>query len=299
MNAELFHVFDDHAAGIYCLDLGQNGEILTGSADKHVAGWIPEQKQPSGLVVQLQQAVYAVCDLPEHGFLLVGNAHGGFHVIDRKSGTEIRLLNVHRKGVFGFLVLPDNRLLVTGGDGSVSLWSLPDFELLRQIPLSGVKLRLAALWENVIAIPDSAGPIHLLHAADCSPAGTLAGHPRGAACVLHHPGKNVLISGGRDAHLRVWGTRGEALLTVPAHNFSVYGIACNPSGTLLATASFDKTVKVWDAASMEVLLRLERPGFPAHRASVNAIAWLNDRRLVSVGDDRQILVWDIAADATH
>lgn len=290
------HIADDHAAGIYALTT-DGTTLYSGSADKHVAGWDLHSGRPSGFAVRMQQAVYSVEHLEEQNMLLVGNAHGGFHVIDLHAKKEVRLLQVHKKGVFDFCALPGGRLAVIGGEGSVSIWSQSSFELIRQIPLSGNKLRSAKhLSTGHLSVCDSAGPLHVLDADTLQPVATLKGHERGTNCVAAHPGKPTLISGGRDAHLRVWSTDTfEELLAVPAHNFSIYALAFSPGGQYLATASFDKTVKIWDVQSLNLLARLERPTLDAHRASVNALLWAGDEHLITAGDDKRIIHWHLEA----
>lgn len=288
------HIADDHAAGIYAL--ATDGTTLySGSADKHVAGWDLHTGRPSGFAVRMQQAVYSVGHLPESNTLLVGNAHGGFHVIDLNAKREVRLLQVHKKGVFDFCRLPEGRLAVIGGEGSLSVWDEQSFELIRQIPLSGNKLRsLKLVNEDALTVCDTAGPLHLLDATTLQPITTFKGHERGTNCVAAHPSKPTLISGGRDAHLRVWSLEThDEVLALPAHNFSIYALAFSPDGTYLATASFDKTVKIWDTNSLELLARLERPALDAHRASVNALVWAAKDHLITAGDDKRIIHWHL------
>ena len=242
------HIAEEHTAGVYAL-ASDGTTLYSGSADKHVAGWDLHSGKPSGFAVRMQQTAYSLVHLSETNTLLVGNANGGFHVIDLNAKQEVRLLQVHKKGVFDFCRLPQGRLAVVGGEGSLSIWNEQTFELIRYIPLSGNKLRSLRLIEkNALAVCDTGGPLHLLDASTLQPITTFRGHERGTNCVDAHPGKPTLISGGRDAHLRVWSLESHAeVLALPAHNFSIYALAFSPGGNFLATASFDKTVKIWEA----------------------------------------------------
>ena len=81
---------------------------------------------------------------------------------------------------------------------------------------------------------------------------------------------------------------------IPAHRANIYGIAFNPQGTVCATASRDKSVKLWDAASFEPIDRFElKQG--GHTHSVNAVHWCADGTLLSAGDDRTIKAWGASA----
>jgi WD40 repeat protein/serine/threonine protein kinase len=69
-------------------------------------------------------------------------------------------------------------------------------------------------------------------------------------------------------------------------------IAYSPDGRYLASADWDKSVKLWDAASGQVLATLS-----GHTDQVLAVAFSPDGRvLASAGRDRTIRLWDVAGD---
>jgi WD40 repeat protein/basic membrane lipoprotein Med (substrate-binding protein (PBP1-ABC) superfamily) len=65
-------------------------------------------------------------------------------------------------------------------------------------------------------------------------------------------------------------------------------VAFSPDGTRLATASLDKTAKVWDAASGKELLTLR-----GHTGQVMSVVFSPDgKRLATAGQDGKAIVWD-------
>jgi WD40 repeat protein len=60
----------------------------------------------------------------------------------------------------------------------------------------------------------------------------------------------------------------------------------------LAYCSWDKTIRLWDAAA-----GAEAARFEGHFSEINALCLLKDGRLASGSDDNTIRLWDVAAGA--
>ena len=60
---------------------------------------------------------------------------------------------------------------------------------------------------------------------------------------------SLLASGTYNGKTRIWSADGEMQHVFQYHNGPVFAIRWNKSSTLLLSASFDKTVAIWDAAT--------------------------------------------------
>lgn len=77
----------------------------------------------------------------------------------------------------------------------------------------------------------------------------------------------------------------------PRHDDVILSIAFSPDGKLLATAGYDRLIKLWDVAANKELRVLRD-----HSDSVYAVAFSPDGKLLaSGGADRAVKVWDVAS----
>ncbi len=113
---------------------------------------------------------------------------------------------------------------------------------------------------------------------------------------LHAP--SWIVSGAKDLTLKVWsaaasGTSLSGKATVKAHTKDINGIACAPNDKLVATASQDKSIKLWQVPSLQQVGTLT-----GHKRGVWACAFSpTEQVLASASGDNTVRIWDLATQA--
>ena len=273
--------------------------FLSGAGDGWIVEWNFNDPEMGHLIAKVETQIFSLCYLAEFNQVVAGNMNGGVHWVDLSNPTATKNILQHQKGVFAIQQIGDS-LLTAGGAGMLTRWDIQQQKTIESLHLSNQSLRCMAysIQRNEIAIGASDHRIYLLDADTLAIRQTIeAAHDNSVFTLKYSTNQQFLISGGRDAHLRVRDLEqeGREISAQPAHWFTINDIAFHPKAPIFATASRDKTIKIWDAETYQLLKVIETVRDQGHLNSVNRLFWSSfNNYLVSCGDDRSIMVWEIS-----
>lgn len=290
--------FTGHSSPVYALEAGVSDNLLfSGSGDKFLALWNLETLEAEKFAAKFPSTIYTICYVPERKIMFIGTSAGSIHVLDLERKTEIKILQHHTDAVFSIRYsIITNCFYSVGADGNFAVCSLESLSLLKIKKLCNQKVRSIdfSFSKNEIAIACGDGYIRIFEMDSLYEKYAIQAHAMACNCVRYNMSGDVLLSGGKDAHLNVWDKEYQLIKSIPAHNFAIYDIQFSPDGELFATASRDKTLKIWDSSNYELLKRINNEMLQGHVNSVNKIYWTSfTNYLISASDDRSVMVWDI------
>lgn len=150
--------------------------------------------------------------------------------------------------------------------------------------------------DNTLAIGCSDGNIYKINISQfvaLSP--IIKAHNNSVFSLYFDKIEDKLWSGGRDAQLKTWDFETKKnLQTQPAHLFTVNSICGIEHLNIIATASRDKTVKLWNKHNMQILKVLDTIRNGMHIRSINALLYMPLHQcLITASDDKSLGIWQI------
>jgi WD40 repeat protein/serine/threonine protein kinase len=185
------------------------------------------------------------------------------------------------------LVDPTGRWLFIGGQASsIQVIDLAARTPATRLSIGSSEVLALATDGSRVAIADGA-TIRLWQIGTWQPLSTLIGH-KNPVTGIWFLSDGRLVSAATDATL-VWRRDGRLTATLADTNMAL-ALATSSGGALFATTASDGAIRIWDAASYRLLLRL-----PGHRLPAFGLQLTHDgASVISGGNDGRIVTWDLA-----
>jgi len=298
INISKLKTLTGHKDCVYTLERSNEDHIFfSGAGDGMVVSWDLRESENGQLIAKLPNSVYGLHYLERNDLLAVGHNYDGIHLLDWRNKKEIGSLNMTESAIFDINSIGD-LLLVGDTSGTVTVINYKQLKIVYKITEANKSARSIAVNRELheIAIGYSDNKIRIYDLDDFALKKTIEGHENSVFTVTYSPDNEVLLSAGRDAHLKVWDAKADYqnIEDIVAHMYAINNIGFSPDGKHFVTCSMDKSIKVWDAQNFKLLKVIDKARHAGHGTSVNKLLWSNYKeQLVSASDDRTISIWDI------
>lgn len=288
-----------HSNPIFAMALSQKpGILFTGGNDKGVVEWSLKTNSFIKVMFPVATSIYSIHCPEGYPLMFTGLRSGEVLVFDFIKQQLLSPFRHHRKPVFDIKSVNSKKeLLIASEDGTVSIWSLDTLQLVHTIQVSADTVRCISISpdEKQVAFGCRDNQVKIYDLEDYTLLNTLQGHTMAVFSLQYSPQGDYLVSGSRDAQVKIWDTNSfELIQNIPAHLFAVNYIAFHPTEPYFATASMDKSIKIWGSDDFKLYKVISREkGFTTHNLSVNKCVWDGPNHLISTGDDKRVIIWDI------
>jgi WD40 repeat protein len=289
--------FTGHKDCIYAMTpIANSTRFISAGSDGLVAEWDLDKPNEGKMIAKVENTVYALCHLPETNQLLVGQNFEGIHLIDLEKKQESKSIKLTDQAIFD-IQFCNGIIYVASGKGTVFLLDLETFSIKQKLQFTEEHARTIALnpnWKE-FAVGYSDNLIRVFSIENHQLKYELSQHTNSVFTLAYSTDSNLLLSGSRDAHLKIWSVANNYDLqeSIVAHMYTINHIAYRADGKYFATCSKDKSIKIWDAHKLRLLKVIDKARHAGHGTSVNKLFWKDENTLVSASDDTSISVWNL------
>ena len=301
-----------HRADVRAVALSPDDGTLLTCSHKGVKVWNPS----TGACLRTIDGGYGLCAAfaPGGRHAVVGTKTGALEIVDVQAGMALDgAPEAHGGAVWGVALLPNGSGFVSASaDKTVKFWEwrlvdvededddAPEGERATRRELTVAHVKTLQMTEDVLSVritPDGKllsvslldNTLKVFFADSLKFFLSLYGHRLPALCHDVSSDSQLLVSGGADKNIRVWGLDfGDCHRSIFAHDDSVTSVAFVPKTHYLFSTGKDRQVKYWDADKFEPLLTLSGHHASAWCAAVSA----RGEFVVTGGHDRAIRVWE-------
>ena len=240
--------------------------------------------------------LFAMAVASKNHILIAGDIHGDLFWIDINTKEILGRSAFHKGSIFDICVINVSQVVTVSGDGYICLWDteqrLP--LLSKRLSSQGLRCVIYDPTTGKLFVGASDNNIYVLDVMGFDQKHVITQAHQNSVFALNFVPSIGLISGGRDAHLKIWDlSEYKVVSDLPAHWYTINKILYIAEFNIVVTASRDKTIRLWDAESNTLIhtLDVQKGG---HFNSVNTLLWNTEHQiLISAGDDRVIRKWKI------
>ncbi|XP_024906753.1 F-box-like/WD repeat-containing protein TBL1X [Pteropus alecto] len=239
-------------------------------------------------------------DWNSDGTLLATGSYDGFARIWTEDGNLASTLGQHKGPIFALKWnKKGNYILSAGVDKTTIIWDAHTGEAKQQFPFHSAPA-LDVDWQNNTTFASCSTDmcIHVCRLGCDRPVKTFQGHTNEVNAIKWDPSGMLLASCSDDMTLKIWSMKQDTCVhDLQAHSKEIYTIKWSPTGPattnpnssiMLASASFDSTVRLWDVERGVCVHTLTK-----HQEPVYSVAFSPDGNYLASGSfDKCVHIWN-------
>lgn len=233
---------------------------------------------------------------PDGNFIASGS-YDGIARIWGRDGQEVAALSGHKGPIFVVGWNRDGDYLLSGSvDRNVIIWSMADGSINQQFSFHTHPV-LDADWRDntCFASCSTDQKIYVCELGQSQPLRCFWGHKDEVNCIRWDTTGRLLASCSDDGTAKIWSLEASGngcVWDFRDHSKEVYAVRWSPAASashILATSSFDTSVRIWDCQIGRCLQRL-----CGHTEPVYSVAWSPDGEYIASGSiDHKVHVWNV------
>jgi transducin (beta)-like 1 len=240
-------------------------------------------------------------DWNQDGSMLATGSYDGQARIWNAKGQLLNTLNQHKGPIFSLKWNKKADYLLSGSvDKTAIVWDVKTGEVKQQFQFHEAPT-LDVDWKNNVSFATCSTDkmIYVCKLGDKNPLKTFKGHQDEVNAIKWDPSGQYLASCSDDCSAKIWTQKQDT----PVHDFQehqkeIYTIKWSPTGPgtnnpnqplMLASASFDATIKIWNVTAGQCVHTLTRHSDPVYSVAFSP----NGEYIASGSFDKNLHIWAV------
>ncbi|PZO41887.1 MAG: hypothetical protein DCF19_08440 [Pseudanabaena frigida] len=296
--------FQGHLEGVWSAEFSPDGsKIVTGGLDRVIKLW-----QIDGLELAQfigHSAPIRSTTFSPDGQTILSSSSDKTIALWNLQGDRLQTFTGHTAAVWSARFSPNGELIVSGSaDRTIKLWNRDGIEILTISGHSGDVRTVLFSPNGKWIISGGADKTIMIWSLDGTLLRSMKGHTADIRSMSISPSGTLLASGSGDNILKLWQIHQDAdsgssnvrdneiaveeVFSIEAHSSAIRSVSFSPDGTIIASGSADKNIKLWDLYGRELQI------FKGHNEAVRSISFSPDgKSLISASLDCTARQWQI------
>ncbi|KAJ3045421.1 hypothetical protein HDV00_010291 [Rhizophlyctis rosea] len=292
------HYFNQNHAKVTCASFHAPSNLLVVGFNSGIFGiWeLPDFNNIHTLSISQKKITSVAINATGEWLAFGSSAFGQLLVWEWQSESYVLKQQGHQHDMTCLSYSQDGQFIATGGDdGKVKLWNTQSGFCFVTFTdhAAGIAAIEFAKQGQVVFSASQDGTVRAFDLVRYRNFRTFTTPtPVQFSCLAVDPSGDVVCAGSMDTfEIFVWSVQtGKLLDILSGHEAPISGLSFSPSEGMVASSSWDRTVRVWD-----VFGRDKAPESFEHQSEVLAVAWRPDgKQFASTTLDGQVSFWDMS-----
>lgn len=297
------HTCQGHKNWVLCIAWSpDSSRVASGCKNGVIRVWDVETGQPVGNQINAHKAwVTAISWEPYHSnpecrYFASSSKDASIKIWDAVLCQIVRQLSSHTSSVTALKWGGSGYLYSASQDRTVKVWKVQDHSVFSSKEVTLRTLQGHAHWVNTLALNTdyvlrTSAVVNYGDNIDPDDKDKRRELALGRYQAVHDAKGEYLVSGSDDFTLFLWAPEKEnkPIARMTGHQQLINHVQFSPDTRIIASASFDKSIKLWDGRTGKFLATLR-----GHVQAVYMVAWSADSRLIVSGSaDSTLKVWNM------